>query len=96
MATHLGRRGRARGDLTSRGHRGGVGTRVVRSAWSLLWYFLPRGVDVALRRTLEDPVKARRHPLGVVAVLITISTVIVAGGFFLRLPPLPGFRSTRL
>jgi len=96
MTTHLGRRGRARGDLTSHGHRGGVGTRAVRSAWSLLCRFHPWGVDVASRRTLEDPVEARRHPLGVVAVLITISTIIVAGGFFLRLPPLPGFSSTRI
>jgi hypothetical protein len=95
MATRLGRRGRARGDLTSRGHRGGIGTRAVRSAWSLFWCFHPQGVDVASRRTLEDAVEARRHPLGVIAVLIII-TIIVARGLFLRLPPLPGFRPTRL
>jgi len=95
MATRLGRRGRARGDLISRGHRGDGGTRAARSAWSLFWRFHPRGVDVASRRTLEDAVEARRHPLGVIAVLIII-TIIVAGGLFLRLPPLPGFRSTRL
>jgi hypothetical protein len=68
----------------------------VRSARPLLWRSHPRGIDVASRRTLEDPVKARRHPLGVVVVLITISTIIVAGGFFLRLPPLPRFCSTCL
>ena len=96
MATHLRCRGRARGDLTSRGRRRGVGTGAVRSAWSLLWCFHPWGVDVASRRTLEDPVEARRHPLGVVAIFITISTIVVAAGFFLRLPPLPGFSSTRL
>ena len=71
MATRLRRGGRARADLTSHGHRGGVGTGAVRSAWSLFRCFHPWGVDVASRRTLEDPVEARRHPLGVVAVLIT-------------------------
>ena len=94
MATHLGRRGRARGNLTSRGHRTGVGTGAVRSAWPLLGCFRPWDVDVASRRALEDPVEVRRHPLRVVVVLI--STIIIAGGFFLRLPSLPGFCSTCL
>jgi len=64
----------------------GVGTGAVRSTWPLLWRSYPRGVNVASRRTLEDPVKARRHPLGVVTVVITISPVVLTGGFFLRLP----------
>jgi len=68
----------------------------VRSAWPLLWHSRPRGVDVASRRTLEDPVEARRHQLGVVAVVITVSTVVLTGGFFLRLPPLPRLGSTCL
>jgi len=67
----------------------------VRSAWSLLWCFPPRGVDVVSRRTLEDAVEVRRHPLVVITVLVIV-TIIVAGGLFLRLPPLPGFRLTRL
>jgi len=55
-----------------------------------------RGVDIASRRTLEDPVKTRCHPLGVVAITIVVSTVILTGGFFFRLPPLPRLGSTRL
>jgi len=74
----------------------GVGAGAVRSAWPLLWRSRPWDVDVASRRTLEDPVKARRHPLGVVAVVITVSAVVLTGGFFLSLPPLPGLSSTRL
>jgi len=74
----------------------GVGAGAVRSTWLLLWCSCPRGINVASRRTLEDPVKARRHPLGVVAVVITVSTVVLTEGFFLRLLPLPGLSSTRL
>jgi len=85
-----------RDDLTWRRRGRGVSAGAVRSAWPLLWCSRPGGVDVASRRTLEDSVKARRHPLGVVAVVITVSTVILTGGFFFRLPPLPGFSSTRL
>jgi len=96
MATHLRHRGRAWGDLTSRGHGRGVSTGAERSAWSLHRCFHPWSVDVASRRTLEDPVKARRHPLGVVAVIVAVSTIVVAGGFFLKLPPLPRFSSTRI
>ena len=59
---------------------------MLRSAWPLLWRSCPRGIDVASRRTVEDPVEARRHPLGVVAVIIAVSTVILTGGFFFRLP----------
>ena len=61
----------------------GVSAGAVRSAWPLPWRTHPRGVDIASRRTLEDPVEMRRHPLGVV---ITISPVVLTGGFFLRLP----------
>jgi len=68
----------------------------MRSAWPLLWCSRPGGVDVASRRTLEDPVEARRHPLRVVAVIIAVSTIIFTGGFFFRLPPLPGLGSTHL
>ena len=68
----------------------------VRSAWPLLWRSRSRGVDVASRRTLDDPVEARRHPLGIVVVVIVVSAVVLTGGFFFRLPPLPGLGSTRL
>ena len=74
----------------------GVSAGAVRSAWPLFWCSHPGGIDVASRQTLEDPVEARRHPLGVVAIVIAVSTVILTGGFFFRLPPLPGFGSTRL
>jgi len=92
VATRLGHGRRARGDLTGRGRRRGVGARAVGSAWSLLRSFRPGSVDIAPRWTLEDPVKTRRHPLGIVAVLVVI--IVFAGGFFLRLPPLPRFSST--
>jgi len=39
---------------------------------------------------------ARRHPLGVVTAVIAVSAVILIGGFFFSLPPLPGLGSTRL
>ena len=70
-------------------HRRGMGVSVgaVRSAWPILWRSRPRGVDVASRRTLEDPVEARCHPLRVVAVVIAISAIILARGLFFRLPP---------
>jgi len=55
-----------------------------------------RDISVGSRRTLEDPVKPRRHPLGVVAAVVTVTAVVLIGGFFLRLPPLPGFCSMRL
>ena len=71
-----------------------VGPGTTRSARTLLWRLRPGGVDVTSRRALENPIEARRHPLGVVAVFVVI--VIIVGGFFLRLPPLPGFGSTRL
>ena len=64
----------------------GVSAGVVRSAWPLLWRPRLRGVDIASRRILKDPVKARRHPLGVVAVVIAVSAVVLTGGFFLRHP----------
>ena len=73
---------------------GSVGA--VRSARPRLRSPRPWDVDTASRWTLEDPIKTRHHPLGVVAVVITVSAIVVAGGFFLRLPPLPGLSSTRL
>jgi len=73
-----------------------VSAGAVRSTRPLLRRSRPWGVDVASRRTLEDPVEARRHPLGVVAIVIAVSAVVLAGGFILRLAPLPGLGSTRL
>jgi len=61
-----------------------------------LWGSRPWGVDVGPRRTLEDPVKTGRHPLGVVAVVIIIVAVVLIRGLFLRLPPLSRLRSTCL
>jgi hypothetical protein len=75
------------GGVSARGAGGGRGA-------TLLWNFHPRDIDVATGRTLEDPVKARRHPLRIVAVIVIV--IIFAGGFFLRLPPLLGFSSTRI
>jgi len=83
-----------RGGLTGRGRRMGVSTGAVKSAWPLLRCSSPRGVDVAARQTLEDPIEARRHPLGVLAVVTAIPAVILTRGFFFRLPPLPRFSST--
>ena len=57
----------------------GVGPGATRSARTLLWRLRPGGVDVTSRRALENPIEARRHPLGVVAVLV----VIVIIGFAL-------------
>jgi len=75
----------------------GVSARAVRSAWPLLWRSRPRGVNVASRRTFEDPVKATRHPLGVVTIVVTVAAaVVLTRGFFFRFPPLPGLSSTRL
>jgi len=68
----------------------------VRSAWPFFWRSCPRGVDVTSRRTLEDPVEVRRHPLGLVTIVIAVSAVILTRGYFFRLPPLPGLGSTRL
>jgi len=86
----------ARGDPARRGRGRGVGAGTVRSAWPFFWRSHPQGVDVASRRTLEDPVETRCHPLGVVVVVIAVSVIILTGGFFFRLPPLPGLGSTRL
>jgi len=47
------------------------------------------GVDIGLRRTLEDFVKASRHPLRVIATVIAVAAVVLIGRFFLRFPPLP-------
>jgi len=96
-ATRLWCRGRlvVRDGLTWRRRGRGVNVGAVRSAWPLLLCSCPGVVDVASRQTLEDPVEARRHPLGVVTVIIAVSTVILTGGFFFRLPPLPRLSSTR-
>jgi len=67
-----------------------------RPAWSLHWRFRPRDISVGSRRTLEEPVEARRHPLEIVAIVVAVATVVLTGGFFFRLPPLPGLGSTRL
>ena len=98
LATRLWCRERlgARGDPARCGRGRGVSAGTVRSAWPFFWRSRPRDVDVASRRTLEDLVEARRHPLGVVAVVIAVSAVILTGGFFFRLPPLPGLGSTCL
>jgi len=85
-----------RGGLTWRRRMRSVSAGAVRSAWPLLWRPRPWDVDIASRRTLEDPVETRHHPLGVVAVVIAVSAIVFAGGFFLRLPHLPGPSSTRL
>ena len=86
--------------------QGGGGARVARrrfppltitgSARRLLGSSRLRDVDVSLRQTLEDFVKARRHPLRVVATVITITAVVLIGGFFLRFPPLPQLRAAFL
>jgi len=73
-----------------------VSTGAVRSAWPLLRRSRPWDVDIASRRTLEDPVEARRHSLGIIAVIITIPAIVFTRGFFFRLPPLLGFGSMRL
>ena len=68
-----------------------------RSAWTLLWRTHPWDISVGSRRTLEDPVKPGRHPLRIVAaVVVAVAAVVLTGGFFFRLPPLPGLGSTRL
>jgi len=70
---------------------GAVGGRVPllplkRPAWSLLWRSRPWDISVGSRRTLEEPVKPGRHPLGVVAAVVTVTAVLLIGGFFFRLP----------
>jgi len=80
---------------TWHGHGRGVSAGAARSAWPLLWRSRPWGIDVASRRTLEDPVETRRHPLGVVAIVIVVS-IVFTRGFFFRLPLLPGLGSMRL
>jgi len=97
-AARLWRRGRlgARDGPTLHRRGRGISTGAVRPAWPLFWCSRSWGVGVASRRTLEDPVEARRHPLGVVAVVVAIATLILIWGFFPRLPPLPRLCSTRL
>ena len=75
-----------RGGPTWRRRRRSVSAGSVRSAWPLLWRPHLWDVDIASRRTLEDPIETRRHPLRVVAVVIAISAIVFAGEFFLRLP----------
>ena len=81
---------------TRRRRRRSVSAGAVRSAWPLLRRPHPWDVDIASRRTLEDLIEMRRHPLGVITIIIAVSAIVVAGGIFLRLPPLPGLSSTRL
>ena len=88
------RRLRMRGGSTWRRRGRSVSVGAVRSAWPLLWRSCPRGVNVASRRTLEDPVETRRHPLGVVAAVIAVSAV-VPFLFFLFLSPWQTFASRR-
>ena len=57
-----------------------------------LWGSRPWGVNVALRWTLENPIKTGRHPLGVIAVVVTIAAVVLIGGLFLRLLPMSRLR----
>ena len=83
-------------DPTLRRRGRGFSAGAVRPAWPLFWCSRPWGVDIASRRTLEDPVEARRHPLGVVAVVVAVTAVVLTGGFFFKLPPLPGLSSTCL
>jgi len=52
--------------------------------------------DVGLRRALEDSVETGRHPLRVVAAVVALVAVVLVGRVLLRLPPLPGLRSTCL
>ena len=94
-ATLLGHGGRlmVRDGPTWRRRGRGDGAGAMRSAWALFRRSRPWDVDIASRQTLEDPIETRRHPLGVVAVVITVSAIVFAGGFFLRLPPLPGLSS---
>jgi len=95
MTTLPERRGRARRDLTNLERGRGIGARTVGSAWAPRRSFRPRSVDVALSWTPEDPVKTRRHSLGVRTVLVIV-VIFLAGGLFLRLSPLPGFGPARL
>ena len=57
-----------------------------RAAWPLLWCSRPWGVDVGSRRTLEDTVKQGRHPLGVVAAVVTVADLVLIRELFLGLP----------
>jgi len=50
-----------------------------RPAWSLHWCFHPQDISVGPRRTLEEPVEARRHPLGIVTIVVTVATVVLTG-----------------
>jgi len=67
-----------------------------RPAWRPFRDFRPQDVDAGLRRALEDPIETGRHSLGIVAVVVTIVAIILIGGFFFRLPPLPRLCSTCL
>ena len=55
------------------------------------WY-----VDVGLWRALEDPVKTSCHPLGVVAIIVALVSIVLVRGIFLGLPLLPRFRTAFL
>jgi len=49
-----------------------------------------------LRRALEGPIEAGRHPLRVVAAVVALIAVVLIGRVLLRLPLLPGLRPTCL
>jgi len=49
-----------------------------------------------LRRTLEDFVKASRHPFGVIAIIITVVAIVFIGRFLLGFPSLPQLRASFL
>ena len=90
----LGRQGRARCVLARLERGRSVGPGTTRPARTLIRHLRLGGIDVISRGALEEPIETRRHPLGVVATLVVV--VVIVGRFFLRLPPLPGFGSTRL
>ena len=48
-----------------------------------------RGVDISLWWALEDLVESSRHPLGVIAIIITIVAIVFIRRFLLGLPLLP-------
>ena len=68
-----------RGGPTWRRCRRSVSAGAVRSTWPLLWCPCSWDVDIASRRTLEDPIETRRHPLGVIVVVIAVSAIVFAG-----------------
>ena len=58
--------------------------------------FHPQDVDIGLRRALEDFVETSRHPLGIVAIIITVVAVVFLKRILLGLPLLPRLRAAFL